>query len=64
MPKKPASETGDQSADEPTAIYEVICHSVEIDNLICYRTHRLRLTKAKADAINEYQPDSVKFIGV
>lgn len=69
MAKKPSEETSaattsPRPADEPTAIYEVICHSIEIDHLICYRTHRLPLTKAQADAINENQPDSVRFVGI
>jgi hypothetical protein len=63
MNKKPTDDANTTTADS-TAIYEVICHSIEIDHLICYRTHRLRLTKAQADAINENQPDSVRFVGV
>lgn len=46
------------------AIYEVICHSIEIGHLICYRTHRLTLTKSQADDINANQPDSVRFVGI
>ena len=52
------------AATEPAATYEVICHSIEIGPLICYRTHRLPLTKAQADAINANQPDSVRFVGI
>ena len=59
-PKRKPQET----AAEIPAIYEVICHSIEIDHLICYRTHRLRLTKAQAAAVNENQPDSLKFVGI
>jgi hypothetical protein len=66
--KKPTEEITDGHRPplqaESTAIYEVICHSIEIDHLICYRTHRLRLTKAQADAINTNQPESVRFVGV
>lgn len=48
----------------PSAIYEVTCHSVEIGHLICYRTHRLTLTQAQAEALNSAQPGTVKFIGI
>ena len=58
------TKTTTDAAPSPTAIYEVICHSVEIGHLICYRTHRLPLTKEQADLINENQPESVRFIGV
>jgi hypothetical protein len=51
-------------AEENTAIYEVICHSVEIDGLLCYRTHRLRLTKAQAAQLNDLQADTVRFVGI
>lgn len=51
-------------APDPTAIYEVICREIEIDSLICYRTHRLSLTKARAEGINNLQPDSLQFVGV
>jgi hypothetical protein len=50
--------------EEAAVLYEVTCHSIEIDALICYRTHRLRLTKSKADAILSNQPDALKFIGI
>lgn len=61
---KSKKETTSEAAVEPTATYEVICHDIEIGNLICYRTHRLPLTKAQADAINTHQPGALKFVGV
>lgn len=61
--KKPTEDANTTQADAP-AIYEVICHSIEIDHLICYRTHRLYLTKAQADAINNNQPESLRFVGI
>ncbi|MCU0751422.1 MAG: hypothetical protein MUF86_11370 [Akkermansiaceae bacterium] len=66
--KKPTEETSSDGHRPPLqdapAIYEVICHSIEIDHLICYRTHRLYLTKAQADAINNNQPESLRFVGI
>lgn len=64
MAKKPTKETTAATPADAPAVYEVICHSIEIAHLICYRTHRLKLTKAQAAAINENQPDSVKFVGI
>jgi len=63
---KPTKQTEDTAAAEapPTAIYEVLCHEIEIDALICYRTHRLALTKERADQINSFQPGSVKLAGI
>ena len=60
---KKETDTTD-TTDTAPAIYEVICHSIEIGNLICYRTHRLTLTKSQADDINANQPDSVRFVGI
>jgi hypothetical protein len=57
-PKKPATP------DELPALYEVACDSIEIDALICYRTHRLRLTRAQVDAIHANRPDALKFVGI
>lgn len=59
---KPGQEAA--PAPAPTALYEVACHSIEIDSLICYRTHRLRLTKARADELNQHQPGSLVFVGI
>jgi hypothetical protein len=64
MAQKPTEDANTTNADGSTAIYEVICHSIEIDHLICYRTHRLYLTRAQADAINNNQPESLRFVGI
>jgi hypothetical protein len=58
----PAAEA--QAPTEPTAIYEIICKEIEIDGLICYRTHRLTLTKARADEIETLQPGTLALRGV
>ena len=46
------------------AKYEVECHSIEIGDLLCYRTHRLVLSQADAEAINKLQPGSLRFVGI
>jgi hypothetical protein len=60
----PPADSTPTPADGATAIYEVTCHEVEIDHLICYRTHRLALSQAQADAINTIQPGSLRFVGI
>ena len=61
----PADDIGQTAASsDPSAIYEVVCDSVEIDALICYRTHRLRLPKSRAEELNKIQPDSLRFVGI
>jgi hypothetical protein len=66
MKKMKETPTTEEPAATPelAALYEVTCHAIELDHLICYRTHRLTLTKAQADAINANQPDSVRFVGI
>jgi hypothetical protein len=64
MAKKPTKEISSAAPPETTALYEVSCHSIEIGQLICYRTHRVKLTREQADLINDNQPDSLKFIGI
>ncbi len=51
-------------APETTALYELAAAQIEIDGLICYRTHRLRLTPARAAQINSLFPDGLTLIGV
>jgi len=63
MSKKAATPVS-APPEASTALYEVICDRVEINSLICYRTHRLQLTKEQAAIINENQPDSVRFVGI
>lgn len=64
--KQAQQPAGDEAPVKPaeTAIYEVTCHSVEIGELLCYRTHRLRLTKEQAAALNDAQPETVRFVGI
>jgi hypothetical protein len=63
---KAPQTTADDAPVKPadTAIYEVTCHSVEIGELLCYRTHRLRLTKEQSAALNDAQPETVRFVGI
>jgi hypothetical protein len=63
MKNHPDTEAAPEAA-HAASIYEVTCHSIEIGNLICYRTHRLPLTKEQADTLNKNQPESVRFIGI
>jgi hypothetical protein len=37
---------------------------VQIGSLVCYRTHRVKLTKEQADLINKNQPDTLRFVGI
>jgi hypothetical protein len=60
----PVNETPAAEVKQPTAIYEIICPQIEIDGLICYRTHRLTLTKARADEIETLQPGTLALRGV
>ena len=67
--KNKTADAGDSgetthTAEIPLFLYEVTCHSVEIDGLLCYRTHRLRMTKAQAAALNDAQPETVRFVGI
>ena len=61
---KNQNATPDAPAPEPLATYEVICHSVEIGHLLCYRSHRLQLTRSQAEALNTGQPETVRFCGI
>lgn len=60
----PEDTTPKAPKPEPKFEYEVLAHELKIGGVIAYRTARVKLTKAQADALNSAQPDSVKFLGI
>jgi len=64
MKDKSDTDPSATASTDPQGIYEVTCHSVEIGELLCYRTHRLTLTLSQAEALNAAQPETVRFVGI
>jgi hypothetical protein len=61
----PSAAPAPAPAPEPSPVwYEVLVPSVKIGGAICYRTARVRLTKAAAEALNAAQPNTVRFLGI
>lgn len=64
MAKKPTEDANTATPDAALAVYEVLVPSVKIGGVIAYRTARVNLTKEQADALNQNQPDTVRFLGI
>lgn len=59
--------TADATAEAPSTallVYEIIVSELRVSGVIAYQTARVNLTKAQAEAINDAQPGSLKFIGI
>jgi len=60
----PAPVSAASPAPAALVKYEVLADSVNVPGAIAYRTARVNLTPAQADAINAAQPGSLKFLGL
>jgi hypothetical protein len=66
MARKQTPEPSETAPDAALslAVYEVLVDELKVGGVIAYRTARVNLTKEQAAALNDAQPDSVKFIGI
>jgi len=66
--KKETSNAADgtpaPTAPPSLAVYEVLAPSIKLGGVIAYRSARVNLTKEQAEALNEAQAETVKFIGI
>lgn len=61
-----AANAATPQADPPALLkYEVLCEGpLKVGGVLAYRTARLNLTQAQADAINTAAPGSLRFLGI